>query len=73
MIQLWIIKENDDSRTLLNNNSTKLVTIRPSVESARNMNISAIQGISIDCVREVETGRKDYSDWNDFFEELEIF
>jgi len=72
-IQLWIIKENDDSRTLLNNNSTKLVTIRPSIESARNMNISAIQGISIDCVREVETGRKDYSDWNDFFEELEIF
>ena len=72
-VQHWLIEENDQSLTVLNEESRKLIPVKPSLESAQNMDKTKVQGINIDCARELETGRKDYSDWNDFFEELEIF
>lgn len=72
-IQHWFIIENNQYRKILNEESTTLIPVMPSLESAQNMDISNVKGINIDCVREVETGKKDYSDWNDFFEEIEIF
>ncbi len=72
-IQHWIISNEDKSLSILNQDSISLVPVAPSLETAKDMNTSQIKGINIDCIREIETGRKDYSKWNDFFEELEIF
>ncbi len=72
-IQHWLISNDDKSLSILNQDSINLVPIIPSLGSAKDIDTSQVKGINIDCIREIETGRKDYSDWNDFFEELEIF
>lgn len=46
--------------------------IKANSDSAQLLKINPVDSISIDCQVEIETGRKDYSQWNDFFEELEI-
>lgn len=47
--------------------------VKISLESAKKIiNENKIQ-FSVNCFKESETGKKDYSEWNDFFETLEIF
>jgi hypothetical protein len=49
------------------------ISVKTSPESANEiLEINTLQ-FSINCFKESETGKKDYSEWNDFFEKLEIF
>ncbi len=48
-------------------------TVVTSPESADEIIESKQLPFSITCFKETETGKKDYSEWNDFFEKLEIF
>lgn len=47
--------------------------VKTSPESANNIIENHQLQFSINCFNETETGKKDYSEWNDFFETLEIF
>ncbi len=48
-------------------------TVVTSPESADEIIESNQLQFSINCFKETETGKKDYSEWNDFFGKLEIF
>jgi hypothetical protein len=59
------------SESLINQNNL-ISKIEPSAEIAESIVKTEPWGISIDCFESVSTGIKDFSDWNDFFEALEI-
>jgi len=48
-------------------------SVETSPKSAEEILDSNQLQFSINCLKETETGKKDYSEWNDFFEKLEIF
>lgn len=33
----------------------------------------SFSGFSLNCIKEIETGKKDFSDWNSLFEKIEIY
>ncbi len=47
--------------------------VKTSPESAEEILEQSTIQFSVNCFKESETGKKDYSEWNDFFEKLEIF
>jgi len=59
------------SETLKNQNN-HLSKIKPTAEITKSVKTTDPWGVSIDCFESVSTGIKDFSDWNDFFEDLEI-
>jgi hypothetical protein len=62
---LWII----DSKI---NGDKELVKVSPNSKAAEKIKETDPWGISMDCFESVSTGIKDFSEWNDFFEVLEI-
>ncbi|MEY4002150.1 MAG: hypothetical protein RIT07_192 [Bacteroidota bacterium] len=62
---LWII----DAKM---NGDKEFINVSPNVEAAEKIKETDPWGISMDCFESVSTGIKDFSDWNDFFETLEI-
>jgi hypothetical protein len=62
---LWII----DAKM---NGDKEFIKVSPNVEAAEKIKETDPWGISMDCFESVSTGIKDFSDWNDFFETLEI-
>ncbi|MFN4914211.1 MAG: hypothetical protein ACK5FT_02725 [Sphingomonadales bacterium] len=74
---IWIVNTQNagewlsHSEFLINQNNL-ISKIEPSAEIAESVVKTEPWGISIDCFESVSTGIKDFSDWNDFFEALEI-
>jgi hypothetical protein len=62
---LWII----DAKM---NGEDEFMKANPNAEAAEKIKETAPWGISMDSFESVSTGIKDFSDWNDFFEALEI-
>lgn len=62
---LWII----DAKM---NGDKEFIKVSPNVEAAEKIKETDPWGISMDCFESVSTGIKDFSDWNVFFETLEI-
>jgi hypothetical protein len=60
-----------DVSTWITFNDFKSVPTSP--ESAEEILQNGLNMFSINCFKETTTGIKDYSEWNDFFEKLEIF
>ena len=54
------------------NGDKEFIKVSPNVEAAEKIKETDPWGISLDCFESVSTGIKDFSDWNDFFETLEI-
>lgn len=50
----------------------EFVKISPNAEAAEKIKETSPWGISLDCFESISTGVKDFSEWNDFFEALEI-
>ena len=74
---IWIV--NADSAGEWFSHSKSLINrinhfsrVEPSADTAETIAKTEPWGISIDCFESVSTGIKDFSDWNDFFEALEI-
>ena len=73
----WIVKLDHagdfytHSETLKNQNK-HFSLVNPLAETAAVVMKTEPWGISIDCFESVSTGIKDFSNWNDFFEALEI-
>jgi hypothetical protein len=74
---IWIVNTENTGdwlshgESLLNRNHY-FSRVKPSAEMAESITKIEPWGISIDCFNSVSTGIKDFSDWNDFFEALEI-
>ncbi len=50
-----------------------LVLVTPTAETAKKISNENPYGFSLNCEKELEVGKKDLSDWHDFFEELDLF
>ncbi len=74
---IWILNTDNTgdwishSKSLLNR-INHFSQVEPSAEMAESVAKTEPWGISLDCFESVSTGIKDFSDWNDFFEALEI-
>lgn len=74
---IWIVNAENagnwfsHSKSLINR-TNHFSRVEPSAETAESLAKTEPWGISIDCFESVSTGIKDFSDWNDFFEALEI-
>lgn len=65
-IKDWLLKSKNGS---LYDQEQELVAVVPSQETAHELiNRSPVFGIHIDCHKETSLGKKDYGDWNDFFD-----
>jgi hypothetical protein len=62
---IWII----DAKM---NGDNEFIKVSPNVEAAEKIKETEPWGISLDCYESVSTGIKEFGDWNDFFETLEI-
>lgn len=65
-INQWIINNKNGALTY---NHELLISIEPNTKSAQNLiHATPVLGININCIKETSVGKKDYGNWNDFFD-----
>jgi hypothetical protein len=74
----WIVKTSNPITDAISHVPALVVSentycaVIPTTETAEILMSNEPWGISLDCFESVSTGIKDFSEWNDFFEALEI-